>query len=151
MHRISPNFKTTREAYEWLQTRNKTMSIEIGDYVEVKTENPYDSTVAALIAAYDTAVEADIATGGDGSTVAPKQVAITVAKEDVKKTKFKFSKAANDAERTARFRSATDSEDGTAVTLVFTLTNRHAARRHKGDSKKDATVNSTVDTAEVAA
>jgi hypothetical protein len=117
------------------------MSIEIGDYVEVKTENPYDSTVAALIKANEDAVAAAEAEGKTADDVKPKQVAITVPKEDVKKTKFKFGKAANDAERTARFRSATDSEDGTAVTLVFTLTNRHAARRHKGDSKKNSAAN----------
>lgn len=115
------------------------MSIEISDYVEVKTENPYDSTVAALIKANDEAIAQAESEGKTADDVKPKQVAITVPKADVKKTKFKFSKAANDAERTARFRSATDSEDGTAVTLVFTLTNRHKARRHAGDSKKGST------------
>jgi hypothetical protein len=120
------------------------MSIEIGDYVEVKTENPYDSTIAALIKANADALEADIAKGGDGSTVLPKQVAITVAKEDAKKTKFKVSRAANDAGRTARLRSEVDSEDGTAVTLTFTLANRHKARRHQGDTNKPTAANDEV-------
>lgn len=117
------------------------MSIEIGDYVEVKTENPYDSTIAALIKANDDAVEADKAKGGDGSTVHPKQVAITVPKADVKKTKFKVSKAANDVDRTARLRSSVDNDGGETVTLVFTLTNRHKARRHAGDTKKNDAAN----------
>ena len=112
------------------------MSIEIGDYVEVKTENPYDSTIAALIKANDDAVAQDKSTGGDGSTVHPKQVAITVPKADVKKTKFKVSRAANDAGRTARLRSSTDNEEAETVTLVFTLANKHKPRRHAGDSKK---------------
>src|SRR3954464_12384686 len=105
------------------------MSIEIGDYVEVKQENPYDSTIAALIAAQEKAIEEAKAEGKSEDEVKPKQVAITVPIADVKKTKFKVSRAANDAQRTARLRSNTVSEDGTAVTLVFTLTNRHKARR----------------------
>lgn len=112
------------------------MSIEIGDYVEVKQENPYDSTIAALIAAQEKAIEEAKAEGKSEDEVKPKQVAITVPIADVKKTKFKVSRAANDAQRTARLRSNTVSEDGTAVTLVFTLTNRHKARRHAGDTKK---------------
>ena len=120
------------------------MSIEIGDYVEVKTENPYDSTIAALIKANDDAVEADKAKGGDGSTVHAKQVAITVPKADVKKTKFKVSRAANDAGRTARLRSTVDNEEAETVTLVFTLANKHKARRHAGDSKKGTDANTEI-------
>ena len=146
------------------------MTIEIGDYVEIKVANPYDETVAALIEANANALEADIAKGGDGSSILPKQVKITVPAKDEKKTRFKFSKAANDAGHTARLRSVTPfdadgneiqeedrftpnldengadilndkgkptkSDNAENVTLVFTLTHKHKARRHKGDTVK---------------
>lgn len=155
-----------------------TGSIEISDYVEVQQDNPYDSTVAALINANDNAREQAVARGEDADSVKPKQVAIKVPAKDEKKTRFKFSKAANNVGRTARLRSVTaydangneiseeerftpavdgegnpvlnskgkptNTDTAENVTLVFTLTNKHKARRHQGDTVKSDAANEEV-------
>lgn len=92
-------------------------NVVIEDFQEQEKENPYAPYVASLIVAGE----------GKGATV-------IVPNADVKKTKFKFGRAANDAGHTARIRITEDLGDGT-TRIVFTLTDKHKPRRRKGDSK----------------
>jgi hypothetical protein len=75
--------------------------------------NPYTETVADLIAA------------GEG-----KACEVIVKAGDEGKERTKFSKAANDAGKTARLRISEDI-DGGQHRMVFTLTTKHAQRRGK--------------------
>lgn len=89
------------------------MAVEIADFNEEVKENPYTADVKALNDA------------GPG-----KAATLVVDDKDVKKTKFKFSKAANAIDRTARVRVTEPLGDGT-TRIVFTLTEKHKPRIRK--------------------
>lgn len=101
---------------------------EIIDFEIPTAANPYTQDVADLIAA------------GDG-----KALALVVPTDHKNAHRRKFSKAANDAGKTARLRveevvkgddgePILDSEGKTQTRLVFTLTGKHEPRRGKGET-----------------
>ena len=97
------------------------MSVEIGKFEAPEVENPYTGTVNDLLAA-----------GEDAAAT------ITVPTKDAKKTRFKFSKAANKIGKTARVRISTDDAESGTTKIVFTLTDKHKARRRKDTTATDS-------------
>jgi hypothetical protein len=94
------------------------MDIQIDDFTEEVKENPYTEHVKALNEA------------GEG-----KSLTLVVADKDVKKSKFKFGKAANAIGKTARIRVTEPLGDG-KTRIVFTLTEKHKPRRRKNTDAK---------------
>ena len=102
--------------------------IIFGDYIPESKENEYHETVQALADFNDE----------------HKSVTLIVDVNDAPKEQFKFQRAANDIQKTARLRIKDESdvivegfdEDGNEVKsgkvkLVFTLTKMHKGRRSK--------------------
>lgn len=97
------------------------MALEIEEFVAPTAENPYAADVKALAEAQEKSENKLLGK-------------ITVDEKDVKKAKFKISRAANEIELTANHRSQEPLGDGKVV-IAFTLSAKHKPRRRKGDNK----------------
>lgn len=109
-----------------MATKKVAPVFEFGEYIAPAKDNPYTELVAQL-------AELDSEKAS---------VTITVDANDAQKEQFKFQKAANAIDKTARLRVTNDEDakiigktesgkpkyEGT-VKLTFTLTHKHKARR----------------------
>lgn len=118
--------------------------MEIIEFVQESKENPYTGEVEKLIARLDEIEKENAETGGNKMVTAAGR--FEWPSSEFNKERVLFSKAANDAGKTARLRvkeETIDEAGNKVIKATFTLTHKHAKRRdkEKEDAKKAAEAN----------